>query len=483
IEACLEIARRGLLVGLQDLGGAGLCCATSETAARGFVGLDVDLDAVPLREADMEPFEILTSESQERMLAIVRPEDVDEALDICRRWGVLASVVGTVKPGGNLTVHSRGEVVADIPAVSLADEGPTYNRPMRRPDWIDALQADDASKLEPPKDLADALLELLASPNICDKRWVYEQYDSIVQHNTLEGPGGDAALIRVEGTSRALALSTDGNGRYCQLDPRAGTMLATAEAARNVACSGARLLAVTNCLNFGNPEYPEVMWQFAESVAGLGEACIALQTPVTGGNVSFYNQTDDIQIHPTPVIGMLGILEDASVRLGIAWAPDQDIVLLGETKPELSGSEWAWIAHRHLGGTPPSLDLDAERRLCELLATLAEQRLAASAHDCADGGIAVTLAESAIASATGARIDPGEVAMAPHEWLFGESASRAIVTTTDAEAVLAAARAASVPAAVIGRTGGSTLQVGSWLMIDVSALASSFAGGLPGLMH
>ncbi|HJT37017.1 MAG TPA: phosphoribosylformylglycinamidine synthase subunit PurL, partial [Actinomycetota bacterium] len=308
IEACLEIARRGLLVGLQDLGGAGLCCATSETASRGMVGLDVDLDAVPLRESDMEPFEILTSESQERMLAIVRPGDVEQTLEICRTWGVLATPVATVKPGGNLTVTFRGDVVADVPARSLADEGPTYHRPAARPAWIDALRADDPSALAPPKDLGETLLQLLASPNICSKRWVYQQYDSIVQHNTLDGPGGDAAVLRIEGTPRALAISTDGNGRYCQLDPRVGAQLAVAEAARNVACTGARPVAITNCLNFGNPEHPEVMWQFGEAVAGVGEACRALGTPVTGGNVSFYNQTGETQIHPTPVIGMVGIL-------------------------------------------------------------------------------------------------------------------------------------------------------------------------------
>ena len=467
IEACLEIARRGLLVGLQDLGGAGLCCATSETASRGMVGLDLDLDAVPLREAGMEPFEILTSESQERMLAIVRPDDVEQALEICRTWGVLANPVARVKDGGNLTVTFHGEVVADVPAA--------------RPDWIDELRASDPLSLDAPKDLGEALLELLGSPNVCSKRWIYQQYDSIVQHNTLEGPGGDAAVLRIEGTPRALAISTDGNGRWCRLDPRLGAQHAVAEAARNVACTGARPVAITNCLNFGNPEHPDVMWQFAEAVAGIGEACRALGTPVTGGNVSFYNQTAETQIHPTPVIGMVGVLEDASKRLGIGWAADHDVVLLGETRAELGGSEWAWVAHEHLGGTPPALDLDSERRLLDLVATLAEGEFIGSAHDCSDGGLAVALAECAISSGVGAVVEPGGD-LAPHEWLFSESSSRVIVTAPRAEAVIEMAKAAGVPSISLGRTGGARLEISGMLEVPVADLAAAFEGALPRLL-
>ena len=475
IEACLEIARRRLLVGLQDLGGAGLCCATSEMAARGRVGLDVNLDAVPLREADMEPFEILTSESQERMLAIVRPEHADEVLDICREWGVLATAIGTVKEGTGLTVRLGGEVVADIPAPSLTvDEGPTYDRPRARPEWLDKLQADDPATLPPPEDLGAALLELLASPNICSKRWVYQQYDSIVGHNTFAGPGGDAAVIRIEGTQRALAVSTDGNGRFCQLDPRLGAMHAVAEAARNVASTGARPVAVTNCLNFGNPEHPEVMWQFAEVVAGMGEACRMLETPVTGGNVSFYNQTGDIQIHPTPVVGMVGILEDASQRLGIAWPADQALILLGETRPELGGSEWAFAAHEHLGGTPPALDLAREKTLLEVMASLAEAGAITSAHDVSEGGIAVALAESAIAGATGAQVTPDAEGMASHFWLFSESAGRILVTSKHPKTVLEVARHAGLPATELGRTGGNRLTVDAMIDLPLEQLRAAY---------
>ena len=386
IEACLELIDRGLLVGLQDLGGAGLCCATSETASRGEVGMELDLDVVPLREADMEPFEILTSESQERMFAIVRPEDVDEAIEICRRWGVPAVPVARVTEGSELIVKQRGEVVASVPARSLADEGPEYDRPMERPAWIDVLRKGDPLDLPRPEDLGDALLALIAAPNVCSKRWVWRQYDYLVQHNTLAGPGGDAAVIRLEGTNRALAVSTDGNGRFGQLDPRLGAMHAVAEAARNVACSGARPIAATNCLNFGNPERPDVMWQFAEAVAGMGEACRVLETPVTGGNVSFYNETDGESIHPTPVVGMLGVLDDIEKRVDIAFRNAGDmIVLLGKTKAELGGSEYAWTLHRHLGGTPPELDLEQEKALIETLVALAGDGLITAAHDCSRG--------------------------------------------------------------------------------------------------
>jgi len=478
IEACLELSRRGLLVGLQDLGGAGFCCATSEMAARGRVGLDVDLDAVPLRESDMEAFEILTSESQERMLAIVEPAHVEEALSVCRAWGVLATPVARVTTGSNLRVRHHDEVVADVPAPSLADEGPTYDRPRAEPEWLEKLRADGANDLPAPSDLGTSLLALLGSPNVCSKRWVYEQYDSIVQHNTMAGPGGDAAVIRLEGTSRALALSTDGNGRWCRLDPRLGAAHAVAEAARNVACAGARPIAVTNCLNFGNPEHPEVMWQFAEAVAGMGEACEALGTPVTGGNVSFYNQTGDTQIHPTPVVGMLGVLEDANARLGIAWAEGETVVLLGETRHELDGSEWAWVEHRHLGGRPPALDLGAEGRLIGLLADLAEARMVTAAHDLSDGGLAVTLAECAIASGAGVVASGAPRGVAPHAWWFGESSGRAVVATTDPGGVLDRAAAAGVPAGVIGTTGGASIAIGDDL-VPLADAAGAFAGGLP----
>ena len=479
IEACLELIDRDLLVGLGDLGGAGLCCAVSETASRGGVGMDVDLDAVPLREADMEPFEILTSESQERMFAIVEPSDVEAAIEVCRRWGVPAVPVARVAPGDALSVFHRGALVASVPARSLADEGPEYHRPAARPDWIDVLRKDDPLALPAPADLGAALLAVLASPNIASKRWVWRQYDSLVQHNTLAGPGGDAAVVRVEGTDRALAISTDGNGRFCRLDPRLGAMHAVAEAARNVACIGARPLAVTNCLNFGNPERPDVMWQFAEAVDGMGEACRAFETPVTGGNVSFYNETDGESIHPTPIIGMLGVLDDATKAVDIAFKNEGDpILLLGETKPELGGSEYAWTVHRHLGGTPPEIDLVDEAELQDLLVALADEVLISSAHDCSEGGLAVALAESCLAGEVGAIIRlPADVE--PHVALFSESAGRAVITCAQNDLAKVARRIGDYPFAVLGTVGGEALEVEGLVSIPLADLDDAYENTLP----
>jgi phosphoribosylformylglycinamidine synthase subunit PurL len=347
---------------------------------------------------------------------------------------------------------------------------------MKRPDWLDALRADDPMKLDAPKDLSEALLELLASPNICSKEWVYEQYDQIVQHNTLQSAGGDAAVIRIDGTDRAMAISTDGCGRFGQLDPRIGAMIAVAESARNVACVGARPVAITNCLNFGNPEYPEVMWQFAEAVKGIGEACRALETPVTGGNVSFYNQTGDTQIHPTPIIGMVGLLEGEP--LASAWRAGDQIVLLGETKAELGGSEWAWVAHGHLGGTPPEVDLELEKRLCRLVADLFEAGRLNAAHDCSDGGLFVALAEMAIASGVGGTVDASDPELPEHVVAFSESTGRVIVTSSDATAILEAATAAGVPARVIGTAGSEDLSFGEH-SVSVAEMTRSFRDAFP----
>ena len=480
IEACLELIDRRLLVGLGDLGGAGLCCATSETASRGGVGMEVNLDAVPLRETDMEPFEILTSESQERMFAIVEPSDVDAAVDVSRRWGVPAVPIARVTNGNALTVLHHGAFVASVPARSLADEGPAYQRPATRPDWIDVLRKDDPLALPAPDDLGEALLKVLSSPNIASKKWVWRQYDYLVQHNTLAGPGGDAALIRLEGTNRALAVSTDGNGRYGQLDPRLGAMHAVAEAARNVACVGARPLAVTNCLNFGNPERPDVMWQFAEAVAGMGEACRAFETPVTGGNVSFYNETDGESIHPTPIIGMLGVLDDASKQIDVSFKSEGDvIVLLGETLPELGGSEYAWTLHRHLGGSPPEVDLEREKELQGVLVTLASELLIASAHDCSEGGLAVALAECAIAGGIGARIEPIVEREEAHVWLFSESSGRAVVTCAERDLAKLRRFAGNVPITVLGTVEGEDLTIEGLAAISVADLSRVFEQALP----
>ncbi len=482
IEACLEMIEEGLLTGLQDLGGAGVTCAVSESAARGGTGAELDLDAMPLREAGMEAFEILTSESQERMLAIVRPENLDAVVGICEKWGLGSSVIGRATDDGRVRATLSGETVADVPARSLTDEGPVYDRPMSPPQELDDLLADDPTDRPPPAGEQEALLRLLGSPNIASKRWVYEQYDSLVEGNTVQGPGSDAALIRIEGTKRAIAVSTDGNGRYGFLDPFLGGAHAVAEAARNVACSGARPLAITNCLNFGNPERPEVMWAFHETIRGMGEACRALGTPVTGGNVSFYNESADSAIWPTPVVGMLGLLEDYGNRVGTAFAPGHAIYLLGETVGELGGTEYAEVILGMVSGRPPSLDLAREAALVGLL--IDAPAVLASAHDCSEGGLAVALAESAIAGGCGFRVVVPDD-LPPHLALFSETGSRAVVSVEPERAASLEALAArhEVPFARLGETGGSVMAFEGLFEQPLAAARETYESTIPSLMR
>jgi phosphoribosylformylglycinamidine synthase len=484
IEASLEMVERGLLAGLQDLGGAGITCAVSESAARAGLGAELDLDAVPVREPGMEAFEILTSESQERMLALVAPERLEDVRAVCARWGLASAVVGRLVEGGGLRVLMGGITVADVPARSLADEGPVYVRPMQPPAEPADPLADDPTFQPVTVDAGDALLRVIASPNVADKRWVFEQYDSLVQGGTVRGPGGDAALVRIEGTLKALAIATDGKGRLCRLDPYLGAAHAVAEAARNVACTGARPLAITNCLNFGNPERPEVMWAFAESVRGIADACRAFDTPVTGGNVSFYNEAGDSAIWPTPVIGMVGLLEDHRLAVPSAFGGgDAAVVLLGETLAELGGSEFAEVVLGTLEGRPPRLDLEAEQRLHLLLREAAAADLLRSAHDCSDGGLAVALAESAIAGGTGFAVGvPGD--LPPHVALFSESASRVVasvdpVRVTELEDL---AGSLGVPFARLGETGGPRIVVDGALDLPLAEVAAAYEEAIPKLL-
>ena len=483
IEACLEMIEAGVLVGLQDLGGAGITCAVSESAARGGVGVEIDLDRVPLREPRMEPFEILTSESQERMLAVVRPDDLGAVQAVCRKWGLQSAVIGRVTQGDRLRVLSDGDLVAEVPAPSLAEEGPVYERPVAAPTWLDDLQDDDPTFAEPPTDVGEVFLRILGSPNVASKRWAFEQYDQLVQGNTLAGPGGDAALVRIEGTLRALALSTDGNGRFGHLDPYLGGAHAVAEAARNVACTGARPLAVTNCLNFGNPERPEVMWAFAETVRGMGDACRALGTPVTGGNVSFYNESEDSAVYPTPVVGMLGLIEDYRLRVGIGFEPGTVVYLLGDTFPELGASEYAEVILGKVSGRPPGLDLGRENALVRLLVEAASSDLVASAHDCSEGGLAVALAESAVAGGCGFAVAlPGD--LPAHLALFSESASRAVASFHPAKAGSFEALAAhhEVPFARLGEAGGPRMVFDDLFEVSVAECREVHEATIPGLM-
>jgi len=484
VECCLELYRADLVVGIQDLGAAGVACATTELAAGGGTGMRVRLDAVPLRDSSLGPAEILMSESQERMMAIVAPGDEESFLQICARWDVQATVIGEVTDSGRLEMTWHGEQVVNIPPGSAADDGPVYDRPLRRPDSQDSLQADDPARLARPADgaqLRAALLAVLGSPDAADKKWVTEQYDCYVRGDTVLSAPHDAGVLRIdEQTGLGVALATDGNGRYCQLDPYAGTQLALSEAHRNVAVTGARPLAVTNCLNFGSPEDPAVMWQFAEAVRGLADGCLALGTPVTGGNVSFYNQTGGVAIHPTPVVGVLGVHDDVRRRVRTGFgAAGASVVLLGHTRPEFGGSLWAWVAHRHLGGLPPAVDFAAEQRLADALVTAAASGLLDSAHDLSDGGLAVALAEACLGGRTGCTVTlPGD----PFTLLFSESAARAVVAVRPgAEQAFAGLCArGGVPAFVIGVTGGESLRVND-LEIPLRELAAAHQAPLPAL--
>ncbi len=463
IEACLELTRKDLIAGLQDLGAGGISCPVSEMPAKAGTGMSIDISAVRRREEGMEAFEVMISESQERMLAVVEPAKLEAVLGVCAEWELEACVLGEVTDSGRLEVRDGGDIVADVPAASLSEEAPLYERPARRPEWLARLRSAPAGD-DPPPDLRAALATVLASPGVASKRWAWEQYDHMIFLGTMRGPGEDAAVLRLAGSDVAVAMSVDGPGRYCYLDPYEGTRLAVAEAARNVAVTGARPLAVTNCLNFGNPEKPEVMWQFQEAVRGLGDACRALDLPVTGGNVSFYNETKGRAIYPTPVIGVLGALTpaDASVGCGFSRAGDA-IVLLGATHPEdLGGSDFAALVHGIVAGRPPRLDIEAERRLHRLLQKAAARSLMVSAHDCSGGGLAVALVESALAGEVGFAVTLPHGAA--HRVLFSESASRALVTARAeaAQALVTLAAEGGVPVVVIGEVGGLTCDFGGF---------------------
>ena len=470
LEACLEALRNDTIVGLQDMGAAGLTCSACEMGARGGVGIEIDLTDVPQRETAMTPYEIMLSESQERMLFIVRQGGEAEVERIFDKWDLDAVRIGTVTGDGLLRVRHRGVTVAEIPNRPLADEAPLYDRPVREPEDLAARQTLDleAIRARPAPPAGEALLQLLASPAIASTRWISRQYDHMVRTNTLVPPGRGPGAVRIKGTGRALAFSLDGNGRYCRLDPYRGAVLAVAESARNVACAGALPVATTNCLNFGNPERPEIMWEFARAVAGLGDACRALEVPITGGNVSLYNETAGQSILPTPVVGVVGIIDDADrVLEGVFRQPGAAIVLLGAPgAPTLGGSEYLKRIHGVTGGTPPAIDLAAEKALQRLVVGLAADGLLDSAHDCAEGGLAVTLAECCFDSGgIGAEITlprpAGAGAAEQATALFGEAASLIVasVAAGNAGAVLARARAAGVPVQAIGRTGGSRLRI------------------------
>ncbi len=432
LEACLEVLKTGAVVGIQDMGAAGLTCSTSEMGARAGTGIEIDIARVPQRETGMTPYEVMLSESQERMLLVAEKGREDEVIRVFEKWDLHAEPIGTVTGDKRLRILHGGEPAADVPNEALTDEAPLYDRPWALP--VNPLAGEDVLAVAPPADMGKALLMVLAAPTIANKRWVYRQYDSTVRTNTLQGPGSDAAVVRVKGTRKALALSTDGNGRYCFLDPFEGAKLAVAEACRNVAASGAVPIGATNCLNFGNPEKPEVMGQLVKAIQGIGEACRVLEVPITGGNVSLYNETEGRPIYPTPVLGVVGLLEDAAWALGRSFCAAGDLVfLLGRTGPDLGGSELLKTVHGRVAGRPPRLDLPAEKQLYTFMAAAAAEGLLASAHDLSDGGLAVALAECCFA---GEEVGLGGVFDIPgglrdDVLLFSETPSRMIVTTRD----------------------------------------------------
>jgi phosphoribosylformylglycinamidine synthase len=494
IEACLELLDTGLVVGIQDLGGAGLACATSETAGRGGVGMDVDVSAVPRREDGMEPWEVMTSESQERMLAIVTPASWPAVAAICDRWEVRATVIGTVTEpdpagGGRLRIRdgADGPVLADVPAASLSDDAPLYDRPRTAPHRTDAAPPTPPSSPE----CASDLLALLCSP-----RWVYRQYDHQLFLNTVAGPGGDAALLRLAGpglpsSTRGVALTTDSNPRACALDPRAGTALVVAEGVANLACVGATPVAVVNCLNFGNPEHPEVMWQLSESIDGMAEACRALSLPVIGGNVSLYNESAGADIDPTPVLGLLGLLDAVrSTPPGLAWEDGDAVVLVGARSAAggsfpLEGTRWAAECRDHRSGSVRPPDLGVHRRVCAFVAGLVARHVGGESneaalhavHDVSSGGLAVALAEMAAAAGIGCRADVDD----PAE-LFTEVPSRFVVATPHPDVLAAAAANHEVPCAILGRAGGGRLRLGGLVDIGIETLVTAYDGALPGAL-
>ncbi|MDR3664277.1 MAG: phosphoribosylformylglycinamidine synthase subunit PurL [Mycobacterium sp.] len=490
IECCLELYAAHLVVGIQDLGGAGLSCATSELASAGDGGMHINLDQVPLRAANMSPAEVLSSESQERMCAVVTPENVDAFMAVCRKWDVLATVIGEVTEGDRLRITWHGETVVDVPPRTVAHEGPVYQRPVQRPDTQDALIADTSAKLPRPvtgEELRATLLQLLGSPHLCSRAFITEQYDRYVRGNTVLAEHADGGVLRIdETTGRGIAVSTDASGRYTQLDPYTGAQLALAEAYRNVAVTGATPVAVTNCLNFGSPEDPGVMWQFSQAVRGLADGCAALGIPVTGGNVSFYNQTGSTAILPTPVVGVLGVLDDVRRRVGTGFGnePGETLILLGDTADEFDGSVWAQVTADHLGGVPPKVDLAREQLLSEVLVAASRDGLVSAAHDLSEGGLIQAVVEAALAGETGCRVLLPENSDAFVQ-LFSESAGRVLVAVprTEESRFMAMCEARELPAVRIGVVdpGSDSVEVQGQFSVTLDELRRTSESVLPAL--
>ncbi|KQU39208.1 MULTISPECIES: phosphoribosylformylglycinamidine synthase subunit PurL [unclassified Rhodococcus (in: high G+C Gram-positive bacteria)] len=490
IECCLELYQQKLVVGIQDLGGAGLSCATSELASAGDGGMHIALDRVPLRATGMTPAEVLSSESQERMCAVVAPENVDAFMAVCAKWDVLATDIGEVTDGEHLEITWHGEVVVDVPPKTVAHDGPVYERPVQRPASQDALVANTTEGLPRPTtgvELRETLLQMISSPQLCSRRLITEQYDRYVRGNTVLAEHADAGVVRIdEKTGRGIALATDASGRYTALDPYRGAQLALAEAFRNVATTGATPKAVTNCLNFGSPEDPGVMWQFQQAVRGLADGCVQLGIPVTGGNVSFYNQTGSTPILPTPVVGVLGVLDDVHRRIptGIGLEPGETLILLGDTHDELDGSIWAQVVHDHLGGVPPQVDLAREQLLADILTASSRDGLVTAAHDLSEGGLAQTVVEVALAGETGCRILPPE-GTDPFVTLFSESSGRVLVAVPRTEETrftgMCSARGMPWTRIGVADEGSDEVEFQGLFSVPLTELREAYEGTLPAL--
>ncbi len=481
LEACLELFKTGIVVGIQDMGAAGLTSSSTEMAERAGTGLRIEIDKVPRREEEMTPYEVLLSESQERMLMVVEKGKEKIAEDIFKKWDLDFSVIGKVTESGKLVITDKNELSAEIPINLISEEAPLYNRPLAEPKYLDQTRNFDTSTVPIPNDLADVLLTLLSTPTLASKRWIYEQYDYMVRTNTLTMPGSDAAVVRIKGTTKAVAMTVNCNSKYCYLDPYIGAGIAVAESARNLACSGAKPLAITDCLNFGSPENPEVMWQFDQAINGMTEACLKLNTPVVSGNVSFYNETEGTAIYPTPTVGMVGLIENTDTHITQWFKHEGDlIVLLGETKEEIGGSEYLKQIHGKVSGRPPELNLDMELKLIEALLKASEKGILNSAHDISEGGLAVAICESCFTP----KGPVGVEITVPHlirkdAILFSETQGRAIVSLNDKNLnkLKELIEELDLPMEIIGRVKGTRLLIEDLIDIPISNAHNKWAQG------
>ncbi|HPW45344.1 MAG TPA: phosphoribosylformylglycinamidine synthase subunit PurL [bacterium] len=487
LEACLELMKTDAIVGIQDMGAAGLTCSSFEMADRAGSGMDLDLDRVPQREEGMSAYELMLSESQERMLIVAKQGRESDVREIFEKWGLDVAVIGKVTDSGHVRIHHGGKIVAEIPVAPIVHQAPLYERPVQEPPWQKEVQKLDPASVPVPSDMNEVLAKLIASPNLCCRKWVWEQYDHMVRTNSVVIPGSDAAVVRIKGTKKAIAISTDCNSRYCYLDPYMGTVLAVAESARNLSCAGAVPLAITNCLNFGNPENPHIMWQFRQAIAGLTDACKQFGTPITGGNVSFYNETKEQAIYPTPTIGMVGLIDDVDRHCTQWWKDDGDIIiLLGRNTDDLGGSEYLKAIHDRVAGRTPLLDFDKEKAVQNACRTGIRRGLVKSAHDISEGGLAVALAESSISrpdGMIGAKVQI-EGDMRIDALLFGEAASRIVLSVdpSNADQVISIARELGAAAVKIGVVGGAKLEINDCISSDLGSLYQAWCATIPAIV-